>query len=51
MYNQYKNFMQDNYPNEKIDSRTRGFYNGLRRHGIKFRTNSKFITGFKINIV
>ena len=51
LYNHYKIFMQDNFPNEKIDSRTRGFYSGLRRHGLKFRTNSQFITGFKIKIV
>ena len=52
LYNQYKYFMQDNYPNEKIDSRSKGFYNGLRRHGLKFRNGpNAFITGFKINIV
>ena len=51
LYGNYKYYMEENYPNEKVDSRTRGFYNGLRRQGIKFRTNSVFITGYKLNIV
>ena len=51
LYNHYKNFMQDNFPNEKIDGRFRGFYNGLRRHGIKINNNNNFITGYKINVV
>ena len=52
LYNQYKYYMQENYPNEKIDSRSKGFYNGLRRHGLKFRNGpNAFITGYKINIV
>lgn len=51
LYNHYKYYMQENYPNEKIDGRFRGFYKGLRRHGIKINNNNNFISGYKLNNV